>query len=300
MVPRNAIRCYPNIRSSSADDLSAYPLPYPLRTAMIVSSRSNDRIKTIRALREKKERDATGTFFAEGRKVLSAALQTGAVFEQVVLAPDRLDDDEADLATDLDDLGIPILEVTTELFDIIAFREEAQSIGAIVRQRWEPLEAVAESRRCWLALHEVQHPGNLGTLIRTNDAIGGDGVILSGQGADPYHPQCVRGTLGAIFSQRIVRATPKQLAAWLPNSGCSVIGTSPDGDVDYREADYASKPVVIIGGNERIGISTAQIALCDQVVHIPMAGFVDSLNLGIATALVQYEVLRQTERQASS
>ncbi len=262
----------------------------------IVSSRSNDRIKAIRALREKKERDTTGTFFAEGHLLLKAALQTGAVFEQVVLAPERLDDDEADLANDLDDLGVPILEVTTELFDLIAFREEAQSIGAIVRQRWEPLEAVGTAtRRCWLWLHEVQHPGNLGTLIRTNDAVGGDGVILTGQGADPYHPQCVRGTLGAVFSQRIVRSTAKQVATWLPQSGCSIIGTSPYGDIDYRLADYATKPVVIIGGNERIGISDEQIAMCDQVVRIPMAGFVESLNLGIATSLVQYEVLRQVE-----
>jgi TrmH family RNA methyltransferase len=263
----------------------------------VVSSRSNDRIKAIRALREKKERDATGTFFAEGRRLLQAALQTGAVFEQVVLASERLDDDEADLAADLEDLGVPILEVTPELFDLIAFREEAQSIGAIVRQRWEPLEAVAESRRCWLALHEIQHPGNLGTLIRNNDAIGGDGVILTGQGADPYHPQAVRGSLGAVFSQRIVRTTQRDLAAWLPKSGCTVLGTSPDGDTDYREVDYVSKPVVIIGGNERIGISPQQIALCDHVVRIPMAGYVESLNLSVATALVQFEVLRQ--RQAA-
>jgi RNA methyltransferase, TrmH family len=262
---------------------------------MIISSRSNERIKAVRALREKKERDATDTFFAEGWRVLQAALQTGAVFEEVVLAPDRLDEAEAELATDLDDLGVPILEVTPDLFDVLAFREEAQSIGAVVRQRWEPLEAVAESRRCWLALHEVQHPGNLGTLIRNNDAIAGDGVILSGRGADPYHPQCVRGSLGAIFSQRIVRATQKQLAEWLPRSDCTVIGTSPDGDLDYREADYASKPVVLIGGNERTGISPEQIALCDHVVRIPMAGFVESLNLAVATALVQYEVLRQRE-----
>ena len=173
----------------------------------IISSRSNDRIKAIRALREKRERDSTGTFFVEGHRVVQAALQTGAVIELLVVATDRLDDAEASLAEALDEMDVPILEVTPELFDVIAFREEAQSIGAIVRQRTEPLEAVAESRRCWLVLNEVQHPGNLGTLIRNNDAIGGDGVILMGQGADPYHPQAVRGTLGAIFSQRIVRAT---------------------------------------------------------------------------------------------
>lgn len=263
----------------------------------IISSRSNERIKTVRALREKKERDRTGTFFAEGYRLLRAALQTGAVFEQVIVATERLDDDEADLTADLEDLGIPILEVTSDLFDLVAFREEAQSIGAVVRQRWEPLEAIGESRRCWLWLHEVQHPGNLGTLIRNNDAIGGDGVILTGQGADPYHPQAVRGSLGAVFSQRIVRATTKELEAWLPESGCSVIGTSPYGDHDYRDVDYVSRPVVVIGGNERIGISRSQQALCDHLVRIPMVGYVESLNLGIATALVQFEVLRQRQAQ---
>jgi RNA methyltransferase, TrmH family len=262
---------------------------------VIVSSRSNDRVKAIRALREKKQRDATGTFFAEGFRLVKAGLQTGAVFEQVVLAPERLTQDEAELVEALEELGVPMLEVTPDLFDVIAFREEAQSIGAVVRQRWEPLEAVAETRRCWLALHEVQHPGNLGTLIRTCDAIGGDGVILSGVGADPYHPQAVRGTLGAIFSQRIVKATQAGLAKWLPGSGCLIVGTSPEGEKDYREADYASKPVVLICGNERVGISKAQVALCDAIVRIPMAGYADSLNLSVATALVLYEVLRQRE-----
>jgi RNA methyltransferase, TrmH family len=262
---------------------------------VIVSSRSNERVKAIRALREKKQRDLTGTLFAEGYRLLRAGLQTGAVFEQIVLAPGRLTEDEAGLAADLDDLGVPILEVTAELFDVLAFREESQSIGAVVRQRWEPLEAVAETRRCWLALHEVQHPGNLGALIRTCDAIGGDGVILSGLGADPYHPQAVRATLGAIFSQRIVKTTQAELGRWLPASGCLVVGTSPEGEKDYREVDYASKPVVIIGGNERVGISKAQIAMCDATVRIPMAGYVESLNLSVATALVLYEVLRQVE-----
>jgi RNA methyltransferase, TrmH family len=261
----------------------------------VFSSRSNERVKAIRALREKRNRDAGGTFFAEGRRVLQAAIQTGAVIEQVVLAPDRLDEEEAELVDQVVDLGVPLLEVTPEVFDVIAFREEAQSIGAVIRQRWEPLPSVAESRRCWLVLHDIQHPGNLGTLIRTCDAIGGDGVILTGRNTDPYHPMAVRATLGAIFSQRIVRATEAELAEWLPGSGCTVVGTSPDGDQDYRQVDYASRPVVIMGGNERIGITEEQIALCDSLVYIPMAGYVESLNLGIATALVLYEVLRQRD-----
>ena len=262
---------------------------------MIISSRQNERIKSIRALRERKERDATGSFFAEGERILRAALQTGAAFQTVVLAPDRLTRSEAGLVDSLEEMKLSLLEVTPELFDVLAVREEAQSVGAVISQRWEALSSVSETRRCWLVLNDIQHPGNLGTLIRTCDAAGGDGVILTGRSTDPYHPIAVRGSLGAVFSQRMVRASQADVARWLPRSGCSVVGTSPDGDKDYREVDYASKPVVIMGGNERIGISKEQIALCDELIRVPMAGYVESLNLSVATALVLYEVLRQRE-----
>jgi TrmH family RNA methyltransferase len=262
---------------------------------VIVSSRQNERVKAVRALREKKERDQTGAFFAEGERLLRAALQTGAAFELVVLAPDRLSRSEAALVDALEELKTPLLEVTPEVFDTLAFREEAQSVGAVMAQRWETLSSVSETKRCWLALHDIQHPGNLGTLIRTCDAAGGDGVILTGRSTDAYHPVAVRGTLGAIFSQRIVKASQAELARWLPQSGCAVYGTSPEGTKDYREVDYATRPVVIMGGNERVGISKEQAALCDELVRIPMSGYVESLNLSVATALVLYEVARQRE-----
>jgi TrmH family RNA methyltransferase len=261
----------------------------------LISSRQNERVKAVRALRDKKERDQTGAFFAEGERLLRAALQTGAAFELVVLAPDRLSRSEAALVDALEDLKAPLLEVTPDVFDTLAFREEAQSVGAVIAQRWETLSSVSETKRCWLALHDIQHPGNLGTLIRTCDAVGGDGVILTGRSTDPYHPVAVRGTLGAIFSQRIVKATQAELARWLPQSGCAAYGTSPDGTKDYREVDYATRPVVIMGGNERVGISKEQAALCDELVRIPMSGYVESLNLSVATALVLYEVARQRE-----
>ena len=262
---------------------------------MIISSRQNERVKSVRALREKKERDATGVFFAEGERLLRAALQTGAAFELVVLAAERLTRSEAAVVEALEEMNVPLLEVTPEVFDTLAFREESQSVGAVIAQRWEGLSSVNETRRCWLALHDIQHPGNLGTLIRTCDAVGGDGVILTGRSTDPYHPVAVRGSLGAIFSRRIVRASQTEVARWLPRSGCTVVGTSLDGSKDYREADYATRPVVIMGGNERAGISKEQIALCDELVRIPMTGYVESLNLSVATALVLYEVLRQRE-----
>jgi TrmH family RNA methyltransferase len=105
----------------------------------------------------------------------------------------------------------------------------------------------------------------------------------------------VRGTLGAIFSQHIVRATDPEFGQWLRSAGCAVVGTSPTGDRDYREVDYASRPVVLLMGSERIGLTAAQQALCDHLVRIPMAGYIESLNVSIAAALVLYEILRQRE-----
>lgn len=260
---------------------------------MLISSRANERVKAIRALRDKKARDANGTFFAEGWRLVDAALATGAAIEQAVLARDRFDARDEALAQRLYEADVPMLEVTGEVFDSLGYRDEDQSLGIIVKQRWESLDAATGARRCWVALQDIQHPGNLGTIIRDNDAIGGDGVILSGTHTDPYHPIAVRGSLGAIFSQRIVRASQAEVTKWAKRGECTVIGTSPAGTLDYREADYASKPVLLISGSERIGISEEQIALCDAVVRIPMAGLVGSLNLSIATALVQFEVLRQ-------
>ena len=263
---------------------------------ILISSRANERVKQVRALRNRRERDSTGLFFAEGARIVRAALEAGATIEQVVVAPERLTPADSDLIASLRERRLPLLEVTGSVFDGLSLREESQSIGVVVHQRWDRLRDAG--RRCWVALHDIQHPGNLGTIIRTSDAIGGDGVILSGRSTDPYHPIAVRGSLGAVFSQRIVGATPAELAAWAHASGVSVVGTSPAGDRDYREVEYRT-PVVLLMGSERVGLSEAQIGLCDALVRVPMAGRVESLNLAVATALVLYEVYRQSSLRDS-
>jgi TrmH family RNA methyltransferase len=261
----------------------------------LISSKANDRVTQVRALRNKKDRDESGTFFAEGERVVRAAMETGAAIRQAIVSPDRLTAGERRLADALAEHRVPLMEVTGDVFDALSFREEGQSIGAVIEQRWEPLTLETVGHRAWVALHDIGHPGNLGTIIRTNDAIGGDGVILSGRTTDPYHPIAVRGSLGAVFTQRIVRASQADLARWVRDSGVTVVGTSPDGDTDYREVDYASRPVVLINGSERTGITREQVALCDAVVRIPMSGYVESLNLAVAVALVLFEIQRQRE-----
>jgi TrmH family RNA methyltransferase len=261
---------------------------------MLITSRANERVKAIRALKDRRDRDATGAFFAEGWRIVKAALDHGAEIELGVTVPGRITPEESRVVNLLRDRHVALLEVSDAVFDSLSFREEAQSVGAVMRQRWETLTDETQGRRCWVALHDIQHPGNLGTIIRTCDAIGGDGVILSGRTTDPYHPVAVRGSLGAVFSQRLVRATPADFARWAKASGAMVVGTSPAGETDYREVEYVP-PVVLITGNERVGLSEAQRALCDAIVRIPMEGYVESLNLSVAAALVLYEIARQVD-----
>lgn len=259
----------------------------------LITSKANPQVKAMRALRNKRDRDRAGVFFAEGERLVFEALRAGAVIETLVVVPERLRTQaQRDIAGKARAAGAQVVEVSVEVYDSLSFRGDPESMGAVVRQRHDELPPSPSGELCWIAVHEIRHPGNLGTLVRTCDAVGGAGVILSGVSTDAYHPIAVRGSLGAIFSQRIVQTTQADLARWVKGYGARVVGTSPSGNVDYRAADYTA-PVVVLTGNERSGLTGEQLAMCDEVVRIPMAGVVDSLNLSIATALVLYEAYRK-------
>jgi TrmH family RNA methyltransferase len=259
----------------------------------IITSKANNQVKAIRALRNKRERDRTGLFLAEGARIVSEALRTDAAIETLVVVPERLAAaGERETIARARASGAAIIEVTGEVYDSLSFRDDPDSMAAVIRRRYDALPATHQGELCWVAVHEIQHPGNLGTLLRTCDAAGGAGLILTGRSTDPYHPIAVRGSLGAVFSQRIVETTQAEFASWAKGYGAHVVGTSPAGPTDYRDARY-EPPVVLLSGSERAGLTAEQLALCEQVVRIPMAGAVDSLNLSIATALVLYEIYRQ-------
>jgi RNA methyltransferase, TrmH family len=261
---------------------------------MVIVSRSNARIKQIRALRSRRQRERTGLFFIEGARLVAEAVQTRAAIETLVVAPALLTSPFGQEVAHAPELrGVARLEVTPEVFDCLALRDGTQGIGAVVRQRWEPLESVGTGDgRCWVAVDSVQNPGNLGTILRTSAAVGGAGVVLIDETTDPYDPSAVRATLGTLFSQRLVRTTFASFAAWKRRRECPVIGTSPSAQIDYKEVTYRPPPILLMG-SERRGLSAEQQALCDVVVRIPMIGRCDSLNLGVAASLLLYEVFHQ-------
>jgi TrmH family RNA methyltransferase len=261
---------------------------------MIISSHTNPRIKEIRSLRHRQEREQTGLFFIEGIRLVTEAVQLGADIKALVVAPELLKSQFGqEVVRTEQERGTSCIEVTADVFKSISVKDGPQGIGAVVRQRWESLDQVRLSNKdYWVALDAAQDPGNIGTIMRTGDAFGSTGLMLLGNCADPYDPTALRASMGAIFSQRLVKASFVDFSHWKQRYNYYVTGTSKAAPHDYRKVLYRF-PMVLLMGSERVGLSSEQQAICDQMVSIPMVGRSDSLNLAVATGIVLYEVFYQ-------
>lgn len=257
-----------------------------------ITSLQNERVKAIRALEMRKARKETGLFVAEGTSILITARDHGFVPETLVYRAGSASSGHAQglvawaLAS-----GAECLEVSEAVLGKLAAKDNPQSMLAVFRQRWaEPPSANRVPREAvWLALEEVRDPGNLGTVIRTADAVGAAGVILIGSSCDPYSRECVRATMGSVFSVPIAKMTREMFLGWRAGWKGDVIGTHLDAAEDFRKTTYRA-PVLLLMGSEGPGLSEPLVAACTKLVKIPMAGHLDSLNLAVATALVLYQI----------
>lgn len=266
-----------------------------------ITSLANDRIKQIRKLHDRKARQESGLFYVEGVRIVAEAIEQEAQLETLLVAPDLLRSEFAHkLVNEQVKRGVPLIELSSEVFQRLALKEGPQGLAAVVHQRWYSLEDIRlEPGKTWVALDSVADPGNLGTILRTHDAVGGQGVIVLDQSTDPYDPSAVRASMGALFSQRLVKATFAEFAEWKRRTNSPVIGTSDAAKVDYHAYRYPTS-LVLLMGSERQGLSEHYLKLCDTVVSIPMLGKSDSLNLAVATAVVLYEILNQRRDQGEA
>lgn len=225
---------------------------------------------------------------------MGEAIELGAPVELLVACPDLLGSAYAqDLVTWAENQGIPVVRTTEDIFQSITFKQGPQGLGAVVQQRWTSLEAMPSSEAlCWVALDRVADPGNLGSILRTADAVGAAGVILVGPSTDPYCPIALRASMGAIFSQSLIRADLSSLRAAKLKYGWHAVGTSDAASVEYSDIRY-SPPLVLFMGSEREGLGPAALELCDEIVRIPMVGRSDSLNLSVATGVMLYQMFQQ-------
>jgi TrmH family RNA methyltransferase len=251
-----------------------------------------------RLQRDRRVRDSRRIHFIEGVRNFVRAFEHDISFERVLVSPRLLQAPAARSAwRALRARGVPCVTLSAEQFRVFSIMQRASGVAAVVQQHWTTLDdASGRDGLCWLALEAVRSPGNLGTLMRTADAVGAAGLMLIGDGVDPFHPAAVRASMGAAFALRLARCTPGQFRRWTGRQRCHVIAASPEADLDFQQAPYC-RPTVLLLGEERKGLSGEQRRLCDMTVRIPMAGTVDSLNVGVAGSLLMYELRRRGESE---
>ncbi|MAZ18954.1 MAG: RNA methyltransferase [Ahrensia sp.] len=259
-----------------------------------VTSLSNPIIKDIRLLEKKRHRDETGTFLAEGMKLVIDAIENGWTIRTLIYAKaGRGQENVEKLATRCLAQGADVLIVSEKVLGAIARRDNPQMVMGVFEQRWTSPAAIRPAGNdVWVALDRVRAPGNLGTIIRTADAVGAKGVILVGQTTDPFATETVRATMGSIFAVPLTRMSEADFIAFAGKWPGTVAGTHLKGAVDYRKPNYREKPVLLFMGNEQAGLTDELAAACTVLIKIPQAGRADSLNPAIATGVSLFEIRR--------
>ncbi|HEY5731961.1 MAG TPA: RNA methyltransferase [Anaerolineales bacterium] len=251
----------------------------------LITSLSNPLIKQARALSQKKTRRESGLFLVEGIHHVGEVIEAEWDVEYVLYAPDTLTSSFAhDLISRLDFTPQP---VTPQVMESLTDKENPQGILAIVRQKQTRLNEIGMTRRI-VALVSPQDPGNVGTILRTMDAVNADVLFLLDGGVELYHPSVVRSSMGTLFWKPVVQASFDEFVHWARNGTCQLIGTSAHGDVEYKKF-VPHIPWALILGKEQKGLSAEQTKICDVTVSLPMKGRISSLNLSVAAGVLLYQ-----------
>jgi TrmH family RNA methyltransferase len=274
--------------------MNAHDGARPVGQVKEVTSLANPLVKDIKALALKKFRDQQNAFMAEGLKLVIDALDLGWSIRTLVFAKAGRGNSAVEkVAARTVAAGGTVLEVSEKVLAAITRRENPQMVVGVFAQQTMPLKDIrARDGDVWVALDRVRDPGNLGTVIRTVDAVGAKGVILVGDTTDPFSLETVRATMGSIFAVPVARATEQAFLAWRRDFSGLVVGTHLKGAVDYRSVDFSRGPVLLLMGNEQQGLPDGLAESCDRLLRIPQAGRADSLNLAVATGVMLFEIRR--------
>jgi TrmH family RNA methyltransferase len=254
----------------------------------IITSTSNPIIKQARALRQKKTRVESGTFLVEGIHHVGEVIEAGWDVEVVIYAPDLLTSAFAkELLDRVSRLGLKLQPVSAQVIESLADKENPQGILAVARERKTRLSDLKPIKKA-VALVSPQDPGNVGTILRTMDAVDADALFLLEGGVELRHPTVVRASMGTLFWKPVVQTSFHEFIAWAKNGNLQLIGTSAKADMDYRTLS-PQVPWVLVLGNEQKGLSPEQSAACAVTVSLPMLGRVSSLNLSVAAGVLLYQ-----------
>jgi TrmH family RNA methyltransferase len=268
----------------------------------LIRSRSNSKVRSARTLRQRKLRDESGTFLAEGIHLVGAAVEAGVQIDSIFFAPDLLKSKYAlDLIEESRANAVPCYPTTSDVFTSLASKEHPQGIVAVVHQSTQQLFDLNPETFSWgAACIAPQDPGNTGTILRTIDAVGASGIILLDGGVDAYHPTAVRASMGAIFRHPVVSTSFMDFAQWAEVNRYQVVGTSAHASLDYKEITHFTRPLILLLGEERQGLTSEQERICDVMVRLPMHGKVTSLNLAVAAGIMFYDILAKIDGESDT
>ena len=254
-----------------------------------ITAFSNPLVKQARGLRDKKNRRAEGLFLAEGLRILTEAREGGILPERLFFS-DASHPLLAALIAETEAAGGEAIETGADILHKISGKDNPQAVLGIYRQFDTSLAGLDRNAApLWLVAQALRDPGNLGTILRTGDAVGAGGLILIDDCADAFSVEAVRASMGALFTQDIATARWPEFVEWLRSGEAHLVGTSLKAAHDYLEAEYR-QPCFLLIGNEQQGLPADYEAECDLLVKIPMAGRADSLNAAMATAVMAFAI----------
>ncbi len=257
----------------------------------LVTAFSNSTVKRLRSLRDKKARREQGLFLAEGLRIIAEARDSGMMPEIVAFSAEGAKHPlAAQIIAATEAAGGEAVETTPDILSKMSGKDNPQMLLGAYRQPATTLERIDRSKApLWIVAQSLRDPGNIGTILRTGDAVGAGGLILVDDSADAYSVEAVRASMGAIFTQEVAVARWPEFVAWLRSGDGQLVGTSLNTTQDYLEADYAA-PCFLLIGNEQQGLPAEYEAECDLLVKIPMAGRADSLNAAVAAAVMAFAI----------
>ena len=260
---------------------------------------SNPTVKFLRSLRDKKHRRQEKRFLAEGLRLLTDARESGKLPEMLVMATNRQPHPLLDaLVADVTAAGGEVVEMAEDILAKVTGKDNPQAVAGVFGEFDTRLASIdRHAAPIWLVAQALRDPGNLGTMLRTGDAVGAGGLILIDDCADPFSVEAVRASMGAVFTQAIAQARWDEFAAWMRQADGQLVAASLRDAVDYRTAPYAA-PCFLMVGNESRGLPAEYEDACDLRVTIPMLGRADSLNAAVAAAVLAYEVLASLDEAA--
>jgi RNA methyltransferase, TrmH family len=261
---------------------------------------SNPLVKRVRGLRDKKHRREEGLFLAEGLRILTEALDVGIAPVMLWYAPESAEHPLVRTLVQATEANRGDVFLTNaDILSKLSGKDNPGTVIGVYQERLAPLATLDRAASgIWLVAERLRDPGNLGTILRTGDAVGAGGLILIDDCTDPFSVEAVRASMGAIFTQKVANARWPEFLEWLRNGPGQLVGTSLNTETDYQTPCYQA-PTFLLVGNESQGLPEVYEQECDLLVKMPMMGKADSLNAAMATAVIAYEVLNQ-RRSAKS